>query len=62
MKKIYCKPQIQTYVVSIESLLNTDSPGYASHDDIEAKESDFVEADMSETPLSYNSLWGDEEE
>lgn len=63
MKKIYCKPQTQTYIVRIESLLDADSPGFQSGDEMEAKKTDtFEEDDQFDAPLSHNTLWDDGEE
>lgn len=62
MKKIYCKPQTQTYIVHVESLLNADSPGFQSGDEMEAKKMDMVVDDEFDSPLSHNTLWDDSEE
>lgn len=62
MKRIYSIPQTQIYIVRVESLLNADSPGFQSGDEMEAKKSDFVEEDKFDSQLTHNTLWDDNEE
>ena len=62
MKKFYSKPQIHTYIVRVESLLNADSPGYQSGLEMESKKADSFEDDQFETSLSHNTLWDDSKE
>lgn len=64
MKKIYVKPIVEQYITNTESLLNTDSTGHITPDDIGAKENDlFFDEDMFGDTWGEdtNNLWGDEE-
>ena len=62
MKKIYYKPQTHNYIVRVESLLNADSPGFQSGDDMEAKKVEKFEDDKYDPLPSHNTLWDDTEE
>lgn len=64
MKKLYIKPVVEQYITNTESLLNTDSTGHITPEEIGAKENNLIfdEDEFGDTwGVDSNNLWGDED-
>ena len=63
MKKIYIQPETEQIQLHIESLLNTDTKGWLTADDIGANQVNMIfddeDTDSEDTNTSY-ALWDEE--